>query len=774
MALKEKIPCPRCDAKGILPRYYYNKKGICFLCWGEKYIYVKIPKGQDKDDFVAKMKKDEADHLDNHPPKVAMPDKMRNKAFEDEKERKAFGGGDTKDPDPEPEKKPDPEPEKKDPRDLPLPDELKDQITEQLLGYTKPKLEKLIKQVDMILERQGDKISVRDRSHYEHTRKSAIAILADRASKRGGKAKPKPKPEPAKKPEPETGAPSLKDEIAKKFPLDQALARAGISETDPEKAYLEAIAKSGMDVDSRAMNRIQTRADRTARKQGGSPTLWAARIMMQTKEAKPLSKAGKKHFDALSKLTKDEVQERGKVLEKDLKKADTALAKLTKKKEPDTTDVKMATQDRDALRVELTEVQNILGRRDQEDLEYNKVAGSTGPDDFTLRQEVVAEYTGPDGTKRLLAEFRSKAENYQDYKSFKKAEIKTKSDEMKQSILMDRLLKAKRIQNFGDVDKFFREIGGNVADESSKDVGLDPKITQRIKQGVSNEVEARELGKLFMNHLAKSKSDAQVTLENEMSTLIANRDRYKEEYMDMSAQVNRERDTMDAREYFDARNEKVLPLQKKYTEAVQEVRRKTTELASLAGTHRMEELAKYREFGDVDLKWKGSPNKRVAQLAQDSTKFVPKTWLENAVGKQPLASSKSRKQRAFFLHAGSPDAPPSQVRSEIHLPSGTDESVASHELLHYIEFTNPEVRELERQFYDRRTEGKRAVARDGGIFKDGGFPLDYIGKSYTGGSFELLTVGIQIVQGDPRYAELFDKDEEYTQFVLGTLLGGAV
>lgn len=93
MALKEKIPCPRCDAKGIIPRYYYNRKGLCFLCYGEKYIYVRVPEGQDRDKFVAALQQKEKAHLDAHPPKVAMPDKIKNKAYDVAKEKAAHGKG---------------------------------------------------------------------------------------------------------------------------------------------------------------------------------------------------------------------------------------------------------------------------------------------------------------------------------------------------------------------------------------------------------------------------------------------------------------------------------------------------------------------------------------------------------------------------------------------------------------------------------------------------------------------------------------------------------
>lgn len=80
---KVKVPCPRCDGKGVIPQYFYNRKGICFLCWGSGYIYVNIPEGQTEEQYLANLKEKERQHLEKNPPKVEMPDasKHRNKAY---------------------------------------------------------------------------------------------------------------------------------------------------------------------------------------------------------------------------------------------------------------------------------------------------------------------------------------------------------------------------------------------------------------------------------------------------------------------------------------------------------------------------------------------------------------------------------------------------------------------------------------------------------------------------------------------------------------------
>lgn len=91
MALKVKIPCPRCNGKGWIPRYYYNRKGICFRCWGAKYIYVKIPDGKTPEEVFQEMRKRELADMESKPPKQPIPDNFRNNDHPDmEEERKAY------------------------------------------------------------------------------------------------------------------------------------------------------------------------------------------------------------------------------------------------------------------------------------------------------------------------------------------------------------------------------------------------------------------------------------------------------------------------------------------------------------------------------------------------------------------------------------------------------------------------------------------------------------------------------------------------------------
>lgn len=81
MATTIKVPCPRCDGKGVIPQYFYNRKGICFRCWGDKYVTIKVPDGKTKDEVLNELKKREAEDLasEKNKPKVDMPDSKIHK-----------------------------------------------------------------------------------------------------------------------------------------------------------------------------------------------------------------------------------------------------------------------------------------------------------------------------------------------------------------------------------------------------------------------------------------------------------------------------------------------------------------------------------------------------------------------------------------------------------------------------------------------------------------------------------------------------------------------
>lgn len=106
----------------------------------------------------------------------------------------------------------------------------------------------------------------------------------------------------------------------------------------------------------------------------------------------------------------------------------------------------------------------------------------------------------------------------------------------------------------------------------------------------------------------------------------------------------------------------------------------------------------------------------------------------------------------------------------------TDSTETSvHELGHRLEHLHPTVLELERQFYERRTQGQYLQSLrklTGGNYRPNEkaiadhFLHPYMGKTYNGRAYELISMGFEYFYFHP--AEL-KKDPDYAKFILGIL-----
>lgn len=86
---KHLITCPRCEGNGVLPQYYYNRKGICFLCWGKGKITAKAGQDEKPEDTYKRMNKSESDRLKAKPPRMPLP-KFRNEKFQKIMDKAAY------------------------------------------------------------------------------------------------------------------------------------------------------------------------------------------------------------------------------------------------------------------------------------------------------------------------------------------------------------------------------------------------------------------------------------------------------------------------------------------------------------------------------------------------------------------------------------------------------------------------------------------------------------------------------------------------------------
>lgn len=117
---------------------------------------------------------------------------------------------------------------------------------------------------------------------------------------------------------------------------------------------------------------------------------------------------------------------------------------------------------------------------------------------------------------------------------------------------------------------------------------------------------------------------------------------------------------------------------------------------------------------------------------------------------------------------------------EVHITLDDTFGTVAHEFAHAIENSVPKIRELEKEFYDRRTKGEesralRVLTGDPNYdyreyAKPDKFLHVYMGKDYSsrgaGHDYELLSMGMTYLYDRP---DELTKDKDYMNFVLGCL-----
>jgi len=105
-----------------------------------------------------------------------------------------------------------------------------------------------------------------------------------------------------------------------------------------------------------------------------------------------------------------------------------------------------------------------------------------------------------------------------------------------------------------------------------------------------------------------------------------------------------------------------------------------------------------------------------------------------------------------------------------------DPSTALHENMHRLEKARPEIVSLEREFFAKRTKGEelktlREVTglnyRETEVCKRDEFLNAYMGKDYGGNSYELISMGVEMLYFQP---EELKQDPDFAKFILGIVL----
>lgn len=176
-------------------------------------------------------------------------------------------------------------------------------------------------------------------------------------------------------------------------------------------------------------------------------------------------------------------------------------------------------------------------------------------------------------------------------------------------------------------------------------------------------------------------------------------------------------------------------------------------------------LSQVREvgYGGIDvashLNNSRSPMRKVIERAYD---VYPKDWVRKSVNKSNLTPKKV--QRGYY----------SSYRNVIAISDrGGNESFATaiHELGHRFENTMPEIVEIEKSFYNRRTAGEKLTWLGAGYDRSEKARFDkflnkYMGKDYGGSSYEIVSMGFEMAYTEP--VELL-KDKDMAELIFGIL-----
>jgi hypothetical protein len=201
-------------------------------------------------------------------------------------------------------------------------------------------------------------------------------------------------------------------------------------------------------------------------------------------------------------------------------------------------------------------------------------------------------------------------------------------------------------------------------------------------------------------------------------------------------------------------------------------------------------LTEYRDFGSMDSfgtfythTWEQDSEEKEIRRLEGAYACYPTDWIVQSIDaakEKPLLVQKvtgvDDDDRGYYDHYG-------YWNDEKHkghptLKHDDRASVPAHEFAHRMEYLIPEIRRLEKEFYDRRTKGYPLIEINtikefrtyprGEKTRIDKFNHPYMGKDYNGHAYELLSMGIEkLFYGE--YNNKSDKDFDF--FIIGLLLG---
>ena len=173
-------------------------------------------------------------------------------------------------------------------------------------------------------------------------------------------------------------------------------------------------------------------------------------------------------------------------------------------------------------------------------------------------------------------------------------------------------------------------------------------------------------------------------------------------------------------------------------------------------------------------KYSAGSNTRMKEMVDTATELLPSDWVDNSISNQ-FQIWAMKTQRGFYQHGkrrvikGVPTYV-GNLRARVDSP--TAEATVLHEMGHRVEYTTPGVTDLEQEFYRRRTKGEALKWMGSGYKKNeqtrrDDFADEYMGKDYGRDAWEILSMGLEgVFYGN---YELYEKDQDYFDFILGLL-----
>lgn len=220
---------------------------------------------------------------------------------------------------------------------------------------------------------------------------------------------------------------------------------------------------------------------------------------------------------------------------------------------------------------------------------------------------------------------------------------------------------------------------------------------------------------------------------------------------------------------------------------------------NLGNKEKLKEIfSNFREIGGniPEERWHQGSNKTVSKQIQNALSYYPKDWA-NYLASNNKTIFAGKTERGFFANQ--------LVESNGYFITGAkrDEGISIytdgirkttpfHEIGHMVEYFNPDVLRIEKEWINSRTAGEgytrlkdifpRSKYKSKEVTKKDNFISPYIGKSYDDAT-EVLSMGLEsmfepgigqpkcYIDGKIKYSKITE-DEEYLNLILGLFLKG--